>query len=233
MDPQATPTFEEWAEYCLTLGYADFHGRSGDPEEVADARISRFLSLPPWRVTEYITRLFENSRELATRYTPDQIGDATWFIFGIASGYFHEVRSPANAKDVQLRCFRSVTTLYLDLYDRLCNFGGHDWKDCSDAQRLDGAVYMIWDMNGIEGAVLFPEDAPHLGEAGFEILETVLTQCRTGSCLKSALHALGHVNTFHPERAEKMVMAFLERRRPELPEWLTQYAERARVGSVQ
>lgn len=233
MHDDTVPTFEEWTEYCFTLGRSDFSNSADDLGSVPEGRVRRFLSLSPRTTAEYVTRLFENSRDLAARYTPDQIGDATWFIFGIASEYFREVRSPANPVHLQLRCFESVTTLYLDLYDKLCNHKGFDWKDCSGDQELDGAVYMIWDMSCIEGAVLFPEESPLLFDAGLAILKTVLARCRTGSCLKSALHALGHVHTFHPEHAEKIIGDFLDLREHELPEWLADYAEQARVGSVQ
>src|SRR5437868_416167 len=112
MNQQPAPTFEEWSDYCFTRGYADFHRRSDELHSAANDRLRRFIALSPTPLAEYLVRLFENAMELRTKYTPDQIGEATRFIFGraMASEYFCIVRSPATPRDLQVRCYDSVLT---------------------------------------------------------------------------------------------------------------------------
>jgi len=220
--PSNAPTFDDWVEHSLTKGYRVFHG-----EEAEDPRLS---SIDEGLLVDYLTRLFEDPSELATRYSRDQIADATWFLFGCASGYFSTVRHAHLAIDRKVRCFRSVASIYTNLYDRLCTQDSE--TDRSDSDKLDGAVYMIWDMDCIEVAVMFPEEQPELLEPGFQILETVLQRCLTGACLKSALHGLGHIQMYHPERVSRLIDAFLTRR-VSLAPWLRDYAEQAREGRVQ
>jgi hypothetical protein len=227
----AVPSFEDWREYCFTHGYADFHGHN-DEAGIAE-REERFSRVPPRVLAEYLIRLFEDSRFLRETYTAQQLADGTWFIFGLGSEYFHEVRDPGVPAELQARVYRAMPTMYLEVYDRLCNDQGRSSEDLSDAAALDIAVYMIWDMDCVEGAVMFPENSPHLVEPGFGVLQTVLDRCSTGACLKGALHALGHLEMYHPERVRTMVDGFLERRRDRLPAWVVEYALEAREGAVQ
>ena len=228
MTHEPAPSFEEWSDYCVRLGWADFSGTSGDSDEVVRARELQFQSLPAPVLAEYLVRLFENSRLLADRYSADQLGDATWFIFGCGSQYFGKLSAVETPKALQVRCFAAVGRLYLDLFDVLCNRRRAVVDDrCDDL--LDTAVYMIWDMGGIEIAI----DRPHLLEPGFQILATVLDDCRTSTCVMSALHALGHLVNDYPDRVEPLIASFVERRRAEFPEWLLHYAELAREGRVQ
>ncbi len=97
------------------------------------------------------------------------------------------------SSDLQVRWMLSVITLYKDLFDQVCGCRGTDpHSNLTETSKVDGAVYMIWDMGGIEGS-LCAEDTPDLAEAGISVLETVLRECRTSACLISALHGIGHV----------------------------------------
>lgn len=230
MHDQPPPSFDEWVDYCFTKGYADFGCRERSPEyEAAEKREQRFCWLNPVILAEYVVRLFESPALIADRYTDDQIGEATWFLFGIASGYFQELWSEEVSIGRQIRCMKVVATMYTDLFDRVCCFRGTD-PDRRFELPVDSAVYMIWDMDCIEGAVMFPERTPHLVDPGFWVLEKVLSKCRTSSCLQSALHGLGHLQTYHPERVEQIIMGFLNKRH--VPKWIRDYAEQARTGYV-
>jgi hypothetical protein len=189
------PSFDEWVEYCFTDGYRDFCGWADEPDDVVTAREERYHTFAPRTITSYLTRLFESPGFIADRYTDEQIADATWFIFGSsASSYIHDARSPGVPREEQVRCLASVATMYTRLFDRVCGErGSNPDEDLREKTRLDGAVYMIWDMGGVEGTVLFPGRLPHLEKPGIEVLETILTECRTSACRTSALHGIGHI----------------------------------------
>lgn len=234
------PSFDQWVQYAFTKAVDDFWERSGDVEDVVRFREASFLDLDPVCVTEYLTRLFESPAFIADRYSNDQIADATSFLFGIGSEYFLEVQSNAVPADLQARCIRSVTRLYTDLYDRVCGQRGTDPdSDLRETCKVDGAVYMIWDMNYLECTVMFPERNRHLVEPGIEVLETVLRRCRTSACRVSALHGIGHIRCAHEyggdgtivERLKGIVDEFVRVR--DLPDWLREYAACARDGGVQ
>lgn len=240
MTSQPPPTFEQWVTYCFTQGHGDFSGTSPDDEEAVQAREARFFSMDPSLLTTYLTQLFESPSFVAERYTDNQIAEATWFIFGCGSGYIGDMRRGTVLPDLQVRCVRAITTLYTDLFDRVCGHHGTDPdSDLRDTVEVDGAVYMMWDMDHLEGTVMFPEKGPHLVEPGIEVLESVLRRCRTSACRVSALHGIGHIYCIHNYQGDKaiaarlgaIVDAFTERE--DLPEWLRDYAAHAREGYVQ
>ncbi|KAA0213595.1 MAG: hypothetical protein EDM82_12615 [Cyanobacteria bacterium CYA] len=226
--------------YCFTQGHGDFSGTTPDDEDSVQAREARFFSMAPSLLTAYLTRLFESPSFVAERYTDNQIAEATWFIFGCGSGYIGDMRRGTVSPDLQVRCVRSIATLYTDLFDRVCGHHGTDPdSDLRDTDEVDGAVYMMWDMGHLEGTVMFPEKGPHLVEPGIEVLESVLHRCRTSACRVSALHGIGHIYCIHNYQGDKaiasrlraIVDAFTERN--DLPEWLRDYAAHAREGYVQ
>ena len=240
MTDRTPPSFDEWVNYCFTQGHGDFSGTSSDDEEVVQAREARFFSMGPSLLTTYLTTLFESPSFVAERYTDNQIAEATWFLFGCGSGFIGDMRRGAVRQDLQVRCVRSITTLYTDLFDRVCGRHGTDPdSDLRDTSEVDGAVYMMWDMDHLEGMVMFPEKGPHLVEPGIEVLESVLRRCRTSACRVSALHGIGHIYCIHNYQGDKAIAARLRAlvdaftERDDLPEWLRDYAAHAREGYVQ
>lgn len=233
------PPFEDWVEYCFTRGYDDFHGETDDPDEVLEELEERFICMDPTALAQHMMRLFKAPSFIADRYSDDQIGSATWFIFGCASSYFGTIRSSQIEPELQINCIRSITTLYTDLFDKVCGRRGSDPDtDLREVCRVDGAVYRIWDMDQLEGAVMFPRKGPHLVEPGRRVLETVLKRCRTSACLVSALHAISSIYCIHSgfgnkamaERMRRMIDEFLNTR--EIPDWVREYAACAREGHV-
>jgi hypothetical protein len=95
--------------------------------------------------------------------------------------------------------------------------------------RLEGAVYMIWDMDCVEGAAMW-EQFDYLVDTCFDVLAVAL-DCRSGACRVSALHGLGHLAMYHPQRVEQIVDSFMRKRN--IPQWLREYGEAARAGYVQ
>jgi hypothetical protein len=236
MQKVSTPSFDEWVEYCFTQGYPDFHSEYGSPGyDAVEARTERFVRLDPTVLATYMVQLFRSPGFVADRYSDDQIGDAVWFLFGCASEYFKDLYYPYSAAispSLQIDAISAVATLYTDLFDHVCckrrlDPDGYYTNDL----RVDIAVWMIWDMDNIEGAVIFPEKTPHLVEPGFAVLDTVLANCRTSSCQMSALHGLGHIHAYHPQRTERMIDDFLANR--PAAEWVREFALTARTGHIQ
>lgn len=237
MSESNPPSFEEWVEYCFTNACADWEDYMS---EEASHRYDRLGSLESGMLVSYLTTLFESPAFLADRYTPDSIAKAMWFIFSTRSEYFKQVRlDPINPEE-QIRCIRSVATLYTDLLDRVCGDWGRDPDaDLRERSKIDEAVYMIWDMDNLEGTLMFPEYHPHLVDPGLFVLETVLRKCRTSACLVSALHGIGHCvgqahSSGHRElmgRLQRLVDGLVFSR--ELPAWLLEYAGAAHDGYVQ
>lgn len=233
------PSFEEWVEYCFAQAYRDWSGQSTDEPEVIEARERRFVwEAAPW-IADNLARLFESPAFLADRYSDEQIADATWFVFGISSQYIAHVRNGPGSKDAQARCIRSVATMYTDLFDRVCcERGTQPDANLHGDNKIDIAVYMIWDMDMIQYIPVFPEKSPHLVDPALYVLETVLERCVTSSCIISALHGIGHIIQSREyagdlavvTRLQTTIDGLLTRRR--LPEWLEEYATYARDGAV-
>jgi len=229
-------------EYCFVHGQRDFNGTSKEDPEAIQQREKRFVLMDRAVVVGYLTRLFESPSFIADRYTDDQIADATWFIFGDGS-QFISFKGVNVAYEAQARCVRAVATLYTDLFDRICGRRAADLTTAFHGQKgIDCAVYMIWDMGGLEFTVMFPDSPPHLIEPGVSVLETVLATCRTSACLVSAVHGIGHVigiNVCGKSAAEQakvdrfrgLIDSFLATR--EIPDWLRKYAGDARTGNIQ
>jgi hypothetical protein len=233
------PTFSEWVDYCFVHGSRDFAGRTEDDSDVTDERCVRFGGLDPRLLTEHLTRLFESPSFIAERYRSDQIAEATWFIFG-SSGYMGTLRRGRVPVDAASRCIRSVATMYTDLFDKVCGkHGDEPDENLYNTVPIDIAVYMIWDMDGIQYIPTFPEKNPELVEPAIHVLETVLRRCITSSCLISALHGVGHLIGSRAHRGDHAMVTRLRgmidevARRRRLPDWLAEYASRARSGAVQ
>jgi hypothetical protein len=237
MEGHDTPTFDEWVEYCFTRGEREFRD---DPDlpAMSDPRASnRFHCMAPIVMAEYFIKLFESPGFVAERYTDDQVADGVWFIFGVSSGYFHDVFSEPVPEALQVRCMSSVLTMYTDLFDRVCCKHGADPEGpYADTLKVDGAVYMIWDMDCFEAPLYHPEKWPHLIDPAFAVLGGILAKCQTSSCLVSALHGLGHIRDHYPQRVKPIINRFLRHRhigRRRIRSWLEVYAETAKNGCVQ
>lgn len=226
-----TPTFEEWVEYCFTQKPAKRASELTWAEHQAAQELEeRYGNIPPSCVAEYLSQLFRAPAWVAERYSDDAIGAGTWFLFGPASGYFWALERTKVATDVQAECVSALATLYTELYDRVCCKHGTDPDGrYANEIKLDIAVYMIWE--SLEGAVFARRKTTEVAEAGWEVLEAILTRCRTSTCLQSALHGLGHLEQSHSERCGKLIGRFL--RRGGVPSWLREYAQAAQVGHVQ
>jgi hypothetical protein len=242
------PTFEEWVEHCFHPGHFDPCREAeeavrelstlsmGAVDEEYGNEVSRMGTIPPIEQAAFMTRLFESPQlHMGTRSDHD-LTRAIWFLFSMTeSDHLHR----AFAKDVpeaqRIRLIRSIGTLYTELFERVCNRHGEcPEKELYDTLRLDGAVYMMWDL-GFEGLVLQDPLIDH----SIEVLRTALMSCASSSCHMSALHGLGHA-IWHFEnytreqatadRLRPLIHDYLNARKR--PEWLVEYAHQALTGVV-
>ncbi|MEO1008507.1 MAG: hypothetical protein AAFX79_08065 [Planctomycetota bacterium] len=221
-------SYEQWLDYAFTQGYGDFS--SDSPE--AFARFEHYDVIPAPTVASFLLQLCSNPQTLRFRFTPDQIGDGVTYAFGCATFNWHTIRDDKVSIETQQACWAAIPTIYRQLFDALCcRDGTAPDDDCRNEARIDGAVYMIWDMGGgIASPTLFPEEHPQLADVAFRSLETILHQCRTSTCRISALHALSHAQLSSPARIEAIIDRFTSTTR--LPPFLADYAVRARTGPM-
>ncbi|UYV14138.1 MAG: hypothetical protein NCW75_07555 [Phycisphaera sp.] len=219
-------TYEGWIEYAFTRGYAEFMHPQAGPRGA-----NPYLEPEPATVARYMHRFCGEPPELETMFSDDQIGDGVWFLFGVGSGSWEDIRFSGIDPAMQARCVASVANLYTRCFDRLCCGHGTDPdQNFVDDLHLDGAVYMIWDMDQLQYLVHPIGELPHLAEPGLKVLETILHTCRTSTCLHSALHGLGHLHGELTPRIRTIIDGFLHARTP--PPHLVEYARAARSGRV-
>ncbi len=231
MDQNAEPSFSDWVEYCFTLGVIDSKEELNGDDEVEYRRSCYVYNLNTSTLVEYIVRLFDAPEFIAGRYSRDQIASGIQFLFGHDSDYFPTIHEAQLERGARADCMRAVETLYLRLLDRVCCNGRRDlWAEFIESEPLDRAVFMIWDMGGIETFVMSADDRSPLVQTGFGVLESILRSCDTSTCMSSALHGLGHMHNRHPQRCKRIIDAFLASR--EIPPWLREYAGEAQAGRV-
>ena len=139
-------------------------------------------------------------------------------------------REPEVPVDVQVLWILAIKTLYARLFTRVCSphLSHLDETGCAP---VNSAVYMLWDMNQLEGAAMFPEhNSGALVEPVFDVLKYALSLDHP-ACQESALHGLSHLHWVHAERVERIVGEYLQQGRARRPE-LIDYAKAARTGGV-
>jgi hypothetical protein len=229
------PTFEEWVINA-------FMGKPWMREEYfgGEKRPSGSPFTAAWGdyycpnaaiLAEYMARLFEQPEYLAQEYTAEQLDAAFWFIFGVQSSYCITAREPEVPIRLQIRWVIAIKNLYARLFASVCSEHlGH--LNETNGHPLNSAVYMMWDMDCLEGAALFPEkNGGMLVEPVFEVLRHALG-LRHAASQESALHGLSHLHWAHPQRVERTIDEYLARGGAARPE-LIDYAITAREGNVQ
>src|SRR3712207_4082524 len=101
MAEEPVPSFERWADYCLTRGYADFHAGRGEEAEP-------FHRMPDPLTAEYLIRLFGEAGTLTAGLTDKQLADAVWYIFGVGGEVFSRAQGASVALDRRIECYRAL-----------------------------------------------------------------------------------------------------------------------------
>jgi hypothetical protein len=81
----------------------------------------------------------------------------------------------------------------------------------------------LGDLYAVAGSIWYP----HLVEPALDVMERTLA-LDSPACQEGALHGLGHVQEYHPDR----VAAIIDRHLPHLHVGLQEYAQSARTGRM-
>lgn len=129
----------------------------------------------------------------------------------------------------KLQALASISTLYNDCFAPRCApVLGH--TSSSGANPLNYICYMLWDTSPLSYWERFQDRQPYY-EAIATIMETALALTNP-ACVESALHGLGHLRAYFPERVSQIIGAYLRHETFVAPA-LRNYAQMAALGHVQ
>lgn len=225
-------SFEQFAEY--------FFARKVVPDNeqfdlfmvgLDGKKFSKSVPVSPSAVVDYMTALFSNFGQIATKCTIEQIDQGVWGILGENLRLYEFIFDPSIPLENRLSCIRSMYHVYSDFVANLQTELGPN---------LSG-FYMWWDLI-LHG--FWTSDKSHLpgtwkGDASkldsesrqildvmFETLQRILS-LPDGKSQESALHGLGHLD--HPGVRDE-VQRFIDTRGSDFRlEWL----EQCRDGACQ
>lgn len=210
-------TFEEWFQIISSFE---------DSEAMWNAD-ERVHNLSPIQVTCYLRQMLTESPLLCQGLSPARLSSLIWFFQGICSSYWHQVLKPEVPHKEQIAAILALKIFYSEFLDSYLLTTPGDLDD------VETAVYMMWDMDGLEGAAMFPEgnSSHHLVDPIFEVMGAAL-RCKSFACQQSALHGLGHQARYHPDRVKTEIDWALSQK-GHLHSALRSYASDARIGAIQ
>lgn len=208
-------SFEEWFKILSTFKSED---------ELWDCDI-RMNTLSAGVIATYLERLLRQSPTLCADKDPEQIGLMIWFFQGRASEYWSKVRGKGVSDEQQISTVTALKVFYTEFLDPYFVNSKH-----SDIGEAGDAVYMMWDMGCLEGAAMFP-GSENLVQPILDVLNAALW-CKSYECQRSALHGLGHLHSYHPDRVVREIDLALKRT-GHIKLSLVEYAKEARRGMVQ
>jgi hypothetical protein len=219
--PSRSSDFEEWVDTWFVISDED----GSDDEEV--------WNLSSQEEAEYCTRLFENPEFLVEKFTRQQLATGFWKIFGI-DGSWRGVMDSSVPELVRRRCVRAIGALYTKLFDPLCESIPDEMQD---KDSFCTAVFMIWDLNGVDVVQTYPE----LRDDCVSVLWAAIN-CQSAACISSGLHGMGHWIQKSEHRGETELFEWLRscvddfllryRLKADASASLIQYALNARSGCV-
>ncbi len=232
------PSFEDWLRDLLHYETRHARGESlfdddGPNDELIECKY-RIEQIGVIQQTIFLSQLFESPSVLAKRCSTEELAWLIHTLLDDGSEYVHGVRDPSVPPALQVRWVRSIAPLYTDLFDSVCHDNG-PVSNPLGGHTINGAVFMIWDL-GLHYVFRLPEFS-HLAGFAIEVLQTILTRCKTIACQESALHGIGHgiQSSWHHSaripRLQMLVDEFLQR--TDLADSVRAYALQAREGAVQ
>jgi hypothetical protein len=174
----------------------------------------------PERQVAYMTRLFQDPTGIRKRFTPEQIEQGFWFMFGASREAFRDfLWDPEIPWVRRAACIEAIPNLYEGLFPDRNDDGGVAW--------------MLWDLladdYGFElrdpGADV--EDR-RVQDAMLEALRVMLLRSRSVLAQRAALHGVFHLA--HP-KGPGLIRTFLESGRP-ISTGLRAYAEAVLKGDA-
>lgn len=204
-----------------------------DPAENRDYEEEIFLeevaSLPPVELATLVTQVLERPSSWLYGKSIDELGHFHNNLFSSVNGFWWTIREKPVPLDLQAQAVNAIKPL-LTFLDPYCDENGRNpAQGTNNLNRLDGAVYMTWDKDTLEGAAIFPGEE-HLVEPILSAMEHML---KLQSCAMQlgGLHGLGHMKMHHEKRVQESIDRYLQRGKIRIS-WLRGYAASARTGSV-
>jgi hypothetical protein len=173
---------------------------------------------------EYMTRLFSDSHVLQ-RYSHEQVAQGIWFLVGESSPgkIAYALLNPDVDLDQRIGCLHAVTNFFETFVVPLGRVAD------TENNPLHIACYMWWDIFPTDDGQNFAESELHA--ACLKVMAEILS-LPSELCQLSALHGLNHWHSYHAERVEEIVAAFLNRTAG-LSTRILQYAALAGSGTAQ
>lgn len=172
---------------------------------------------------DHIAATFEHPDRYLARFSDQQVETALWFI--LTQGYMTDALAGSVPLDARIRLVRSTTELFRNLFSIRCH--GVDFGGKMPVYRI---CYMFWEMMPLASKAQETDEA-RLAEEKMTVLERIL-EFDEPMCQYSALHGLGHAQSYQPERVAATIDRYLERH-PAPDFELRKYALAARKGGVQ
>ena len=208
-------SFEEWFSEISTFDTND---------EMCSSDLGH-VELPPSVIATYLEKLLIEAPVLCNDILPRRLGYMIYFFQGRASEYWVDVLGDGVSNEQQVLTVRALEPFYTKFLDPyfLDPNRGH-------LEEARNAVYMMWDLDCIEGAAMFP-GREHLVGPILDVLSAAL-RCKSFECQQSALHGLGHLEAHHPQRVHLEIDRALKKK-GHLKPALLNYAHDARKGAVE
>lgn len=176
----------------------------------------------------HVILLFESNSEIYERFSPDTIATGLRKIIdpGRSDLIFHVIGDGVE-RGITERFIRSTTTLYCQIFDRLClSVIAHE--DNSDLSAINELCYMWWDILPVHGMYKRTVDERFAIDCALVVMDQLTHQCNNISCIESALHGLGHFSVFKPGEVKRIINSS----KNEIPGSLARYAQKAISGNV-
>lgn len=200
---------------------------SRDYEE--ETFLEEVASLPPVELATLVIQVLERPASWLYGKSIDELGLFQDNLFSSVNGFWWTIREKPVPLDLQAQAVNGLKPL-LTFLDPYCDENGRDpAQGTNNLNRLDGAVYMTWDKDTLEGAAIFPGEE-HLVEPILTAMEHMLT-LRSCAMQLGGLHGLGHMKAYHEKRVEDAIDRFSRSRHVRI-RWLLGYAQQARTGNI-
>jgi hypothetical protein len=162
-------------------------------------------------LVERVTELFENFGEVARRFSPEQIDQGLWYLFGARFTFPDLLRSAEVPLADQERCVRAMLAPFRDYYAQV----GEEYQVT--------AFYMWWD------SLFHGGGEPATEQVSIEILQQILALSEK-HCQVAALHGLNHLHR-HP-RSKTIVERYIDEHRYQMTADEISWAEACRDGNA-
>lgn len=216
-------TFEDWVQYVFDHPVADpaWHFDVDAAWWDEDAHSAQALA--------YLTRLFDNGRELLSVYSGAQVNQGLWFLVHNACSNHMFVLDNSDLPWLERQhCIEAFYTLAEQVFVPRCT--SHlSHLDEAGVGAINSICYMWWDILPYYGSPELPERAD-MDRVFLGVMEKTLG-LDSVACQEGALHGLGHWQLYYPAIVDNIIDDFLMKNinlRPELRE----YALNARQGAV-